>query len=191
MYEHIPEPKPEQDSTLGGFIKAHEDENIEIDELFKQIKKSHQINSATGNDLERVADRFGDIARRGVRTDDEFRSFIKSIVQAFNGQGTVPGIKLAIAIGVGTSPDNIEIEEDFANLEFEVKIENVDTEFVSSAVNDMAELARPSVVQLGAPPVIIIEGGEIGIDGSDVTVTNETTGLSSGTLTLDGTSQLS
>jgi hypothetical protein len=169
---------------------AHNDETMVTDSVIQDAIFSHYLNEASGSNLDRIGSLFGDLGKRRNRSDSEYRSLLRSIVQSFAGRGTVPGLKFAIAAGVGTDPDNIIIDEDFSQIGYTVRIENVDTSFLSSVVGDMAEIADPSGVDLLAPPVLVLESGTVALTHPGWTVIDEGDGLGANTLTLDGNSQL-
>lgn len=149
-----------------------------------------ESDSGTNTDLDRIGALFGPLGKRRGRSDTEYRALLKSIVQSFSGRGTKPGMKFAIAAGIGTDTSNITIDEDFQQVGYEIRVENVDTQFLSSVVNDMAQLADPSGVELLSPPIIVLDGESTVISESGSTVVASQRGMGGGTLTLDGTSAL-
>lgn len=172
------------------YIEAHEETTNDVDKKIEEVIDSRQINNATGDDLDRIGSLFGDLGKRRGRTDNEYRIFLKSIVRSFGGRGTLPGLKFAISAGINTNPENIEIIEDFNKVGYKIRINNVDTSIISSVINDLAELADPSGVELLAPPVIVLEGSNIYIDRTESNVVSTQTGLGGDTLTMDGSSKL-
>jgi hypothetical protein len=172
------------------YLGSHDAEVLVTDDRISDAIRSHQVSEASGSDLDRIGSLFGELGKRRGRTDPEYRTFLRSIVQSFKGRGTVPGLKFAIAAGVGTDPENIIIQEDFDEVGYSIRIENVDTSFIFGVIADLAQLADPSGVELLAPPVLVLEPGSIGFQtpGSQVVATSS--GLGSGTLTLDGNSTL-
>lgn len=177
------------ESIISRYVDEHESEvdvaDLEIDEVID----SHQVDNATGSELDRIGAIFGQLGKRRGRPDDEYRSFLKSVVQSFKGRGTVPGLKFAIAAGVGGEPDDIAITEDFDAVGYTITITNVDTSFITSAVNDLAQLADPSGVELLQAPIIVSEIKSIDIEKDESVVTEEI-GLGGGTLALDGSQTL-
>lgn len=179
------------ESVISRYTDAHDDDLATVIVDLEQVIESHQIDSATGRNLDRIGSLFGELGRRRDRGDEEYRALLKSIVQSFKGRGTIPGMKFAIAVGIGTDPDNIEIREDFEQAGYEIVIdESVETDFVSSVVNDMAELADPSGVDLLSAPIIVLEGEDVIVDETGTRVVEEKLGLGANVLTLDGESVL-
>lgn len=177
------------DTIISRYSAAHDDEFAEIEESIEHVVDSRQIDSATGEELDELGAIYGQLGLRRGRDDEEYRVYLKSIVDAFNGRGSLGGLKFAIASSIGTSTENIEIVEDFENLKYSIQISNVDATFMSSAINDLAELADPSVVQLDEA-IIILSNGSMRLVGDAAVQTSESTGLGGDTLTLDGNSQL-
>lgn len=173
------------------YAEGHEDETSNYEQLTADAVSSIHIDEAdTVAELERIGAIFGELGKRRGRGREEYRAFLKTIVQSFNGRGTKPGIKFAIAAGVGTDTENITIIEDFVEVGYEIRVDNVDTAFVSSVINEMADLADPSGVELLSPPVIILDGEDVIADESGATVVSTSVGLGGDTLTLDGNSTL-
>lgn len=177
------------ETIVSRYTEAHDEEFEEIEQQIEHVIESRQIDNATGDELDELGAIYGQLGLRRGRDDDEYRVYLKSIVDAFNGRGSLGGLKFAIASSIGTSTDNIEIIEDFENLKYSIQISNVDASFMSSAINDLAELADPSVVQLDEA-IIILADGEMRLVGDPATTTDESTGLGGDTLTLDGNSTL-
>lgn len=179
------------ESIVSRYVESHEEELDVTDVSIDDVIDSRQIDNANGAELDRIGSIFGQLGKRRNRADDEYRSFLKSIVQSFKGRGTVPGLRFAIAAGVGSDdPENdIIINEDFTQVGYTITIVNVDTSFITSAVNELAQLADPSGVELLQPPIIITDVKSIDIDKQESTATEEI-GLGGGTLDLDGTKTL-
>lgn len=179
----------ERDSTIVRYIVQHNKEFAEIEEENQYTINAHQIDNATGDDLDRIGSMFGELGERRGRNNSDYRSYLKGIVNSFNGRGSLSGLKFAIASAINTDTSNITIDEDFQELKYDIRIENVDSEFLSSAVNDLAELADPSAVELGQA-IIVLDGETVIISESSSTITNTRVGLGGGTLDLDGTKAL-
>jgi len=176
----FPDISPTQDDKkkIAKYVAAHQAEvNGYADNITEIIKSRHVDEAETIADLEQIGALFGELGRRRGRDKEEYRAFLKSVVQSFQGRGTNPGMKFAIAAGINAEPENITINEDFQNLEYTIQIDDVDEGFVSSAINDMATLADPSGVELAEPPVIRLEDSTITISSSGFTVTQSATGL--------------
>jgi hypothetical protein len=191
LIDYFPDVLPRDDATIFRRYVDAFDESIDAhDKGMKYVQFSKYVDIARGRDLDRVGRLFGELGRRGTRDDDEYRAYLRSVVQSFSGRGTVPGLKFAIAAAVDTDVDNITIDEDFVNNEYEIEIENADTSFLSGVVNTLAQLADPSGVELSAPPIVITQGEELSYERTPSTVIESTSGLGSGTLSFDGSQEL-
>lgn len=190
ILDRLPEILPiEEDSVISRYVEAGTEEFEVVDERVDDVITAHQVDQASGRELDRIGAMFGQLGRRGGRTDDEYRSYLRSIVRSFNGRGSRSGLKFAIASAVRGDPEDIEIEEDFQNLEYTIVIEDVDASFLSATINELAELADPSGVDLDEA-IIVTEGTEILIIGGDSTIIAQSVGLGGDILTLDGQSTL-
>jgi len=137
-------------------ISRYTDEHTKIfdkteDHIDNSVTTNH-VDKATGAELDRIGRIFGALGRRSGRTDSQYRSYLKSIVQSFSGRGTVDGVKFAVSSGLGPSvpQDEVTLVENFEENEYEIEIENFgDLEGINLAtVNELAELADPSGVNL-------------------------------------------
>lgn len=176
-------------TIIDRYTAAHDEEFDFLESEIKEAIESHEVEQASGKELDRIGALFGQLGKRRGRDDTDYRIYLQSIVDSFQGRGSLQGLKFAIASSIGADPDDIVIVERFDQLEYDVQVFNVSTGFISSAINDLAELADPSVVQLGQAIIVIAAGGvNVGADSS--TVTSSKVGLCGGTLTLDGNSTL-
>ena len=74
------------------------------------------------------------------------------MVAAFDGRGTPPGVRLAIAAGVLADQSDVSLIEDFDTQTYEVVLEDgAWSPHRSETVRELADLADPSVVQLRDP----------------------------------------
>lgn len=189
--EYWPEILPrELNTTFRQYIEAADLEYEGLDAASSYVRQSHSVNDATGRDLERIGAIFGTLGRKGTRTEDEYRTYLKSIINSFNARGTLPGLKFAIASAANTDTSNIVVQEDFVENEYSVQIRDTEAQFVSGVVNDLAELADPSGIELTGTPVIFTEGDQLLLDRTDPIIVESKKGLGADTLTLDGQSQL-
>jgi hypothetical protein len=191
LFSYFPEVFPRDfDRVIDKYINAHNAEFQGFDVALSYVIQSHHVLEAEGKDLNRIGKFYGLLGERGEREREEYRTFLTNLVESFNARGTVSGLKFAIASAANTDPENVIIEEDFENNEYEISIQEADSNFISTAINDLAELADPSAVELAAPPVLITTGDEIVLTSNESTVVDTTEGLGAGTLTLDGNSTL-
>jgi hypothetical protein len=127
------------------------------------------VDSADSEELDQLGSLFGPVlgARRG-RDTEEYRKYLKSVVQSFISRGTVDGIKLAVSAATDVDVDNITVNEDFTNNEYEVILDE-GTDASAQLVNDIAEIADPSGVKQ-IKPRIDAATDTVGVDDS-VTIT--------------------
>lgn len=176
----------ESDSVIKRYTDAHVDEFSNVETLNEEAVTRKQIDNATGDDLDRIGAIFGALGRRRGRTDSEYRQFLKSIATSFGGRGSVQGLKFAVASGItGADASDIVINEDFENNSYDVEITGGGT-YYGPTVQDLAELADPSCVELGT--ISIAAGGEEIIIGVSASTVTSDSGL--GGDSLDGTSTL-
>jgi len=177
------------ESVVSRYADAHDADLDDVSDRVDTSIESRQVDGASGDDLDRIGALFGKLGKRRGRNDQDYRQFLTSIVQSFRGRGTKQGMKFAIAAGIGTDPSNVTITEDYQNVGYEISLSDVNTDFVTAVVEDMAQLADPSGVELLTPPLIVVEGGAVDVVPTETT-TSSTSGLGSNTLTLDGSSSL-
>lgn len=189
---YLPEVFPVDDEgrVITRYIDAHEEEFGGIDGAMSYTQLSHYVQEAEGDDLDRVGRLFGALGERGDRDRDEYQTYLSNLINSFNARGTVSGLRFAVAAAASTQPENVVIEEDFLNNEYELSITDTETSFLSSSINELAALADPSGVELASPPIIITAGDEIELTSDESTVIESTSGLGSGTLDLDGSNTL-
>lgn len=178
----------EYESILARYAESHDEQMDLISDDFEEIVSIRQVDNASLDELDRIGALFGALGRRQERSDPDYRAYLKSVLSSFEGRGSRSGLKFAIAAAIDGSPDDITIVEDIENLSYTIEIETIQGGVLSGAINDLAELADPSGVEL-EDAVILTEGEELVISGSSSTTTSAV-GLGGGTLTLDGNSQL-
>lgn len=145
------------------------------------VVRSHQLQQASDQELDLIGDYFGELGRRDGRTNDEYRSVLRGVVKAFSGRGTKQGMKVAIATALNIVPDDIEIEENYEQTGYNIRI-NTDEQVVTSSLRTLIEASDPSGVELLNPPVVQLGGADVSVTRSDLTITSDSTGLGSGTL---------
>lgn len=191
IFTYLPRVFPRNDDrVIDRYINAHDTEFNGFDGAISYTKLSRHVQEAEGDDLEQIGKLFGALGERGDRNRNEYRTYLTNLINSFNARGTVAGLKFAISAAANTDPDNVILTEDFENNEYEISIVNTESEFIGSAINDLAELADPSAVELSAPPVIVTTGDQISLESDESAVIETTAGLGSGTLSLDGSQTL-
>jgi hypothetical protein len=149
VLERFPSILPrESDSIIYKYTDAHAAELEEIQKIIDDAITSSQVNNATGDDLDRIGAFYDQLGERRSRTDAEYRTFIKSIPDSFGGNGTIDGVKFAVASAVtDATKDDIEITEDFQNNTYDITITG-GTSYNQATVEEIADLADPSGVEL-------------------------------------------
>lgn len=176
-------------AVLARYLESHDIEFEDLGDDIVDVIAARQVSNASGDDLDRIGAIFGQLGKRQNRSDDAYRGFLTSIINSFNGRGSRSGLKFAVAAAVNGVPSDVTIVEDVQNLSYSLRIRNVDNDFDTAFLDQLAELADPSTVELG-DVVIIFEGNTLAIEKDESTVTDSSTGLGSQTLTLDGNSTL-
>jgi hypothetical protein len=137
----------EYESVLSRYLESHDAEFENLGDDFEEVVSIRQIDNAADDELDRIGEMFGVLGRRAGRDDDDYQIFLKSIVQSFAGRGSVAGVRFAAAAGLGVTVDNVQIVEDFENLNYEIIVEDW-PEHRGSIVEELADLADPSAVDL-------------------------------------------
>lgn len=169
------------DSVLRRYLDAHDEELEEFETDLNAVSDSNKVDLAFNEDIEHVGAIFGQIGRRRGRNDTNYKNYLQSIVESFSGRGTKPGIKFAIAGGLNTESENIEIIEHFDTLENSLVIKDWNAHRNETVVT-LFNLAKPSVVQLRYP--IRYETSDEGSTtmSGGVRAGNKSEGLSAGTI---------
>jgi hypothetical protein len=134
-------------SIISRYTTSFDDEISETVDGLDEIRDTKSPNTASEDELDEIGRIFGILGKRRGRDDDEYRAFIKSIVQSFGGRGTVSGIKFAISAATGVEPDNIIVEEDFQSNSYNIII-LPSNPLDSSIISRVADIADPSAVEL-------------------------------------------
>ena len=170
------------------YIETFDNDLDDLGDAIDTSIASKYIDEAPGDELDLIGSSFGEIGRRRRRSDTEYRGFLRSIVRAFNANGTIGDIKFAVASALRGSTDDVRVEEDFEQTGFRVYIDTGDSEVLTASLNDLIDLSSPTGVELLRPPVLQTEDTEIGIVGGGSVVTSREGGL--GSSTLDSGSEL-
>lgn len=134
------------DSIISRYIDAHEEELNNVDEALQEVINNKFIDTASGEALDELGKLFGPtIGKRRGRSDEQYRIYLKSIVQSFVSRGTVNGIKLAISAATEVPLDDIQINEDFDKVQYEIQLQAA-TPVTVKLLEEVAEIADPSGV---------------------------------------------
>ena len=135
-------------SILSRYIAPAEEELTQVQDDIKSGLESKYVDEATGTDLDELGKIFGnEIGARRGRDDDAYRTYHKSVVQSFVSRGTKSGIRVAIAAAAGIDVSDIEVNDGFGSLEYDVVV-NPRTAISGGAIETIAELADASGVKL-------------------------------------------
>lgn len=166
--ELFPKPLPRDGETLfRQWVEAHQDTFDSRAQTMEEVAMTTQIREATGKNLDRIGEQFGQIGRRRGRGDEEYRAFLLSIVPSFRGRGTPTGLAFAIGAGVQARGDEIEITEHFDALEYSVTVGDWIRHKVST-IHDLADLADPSGVKMRTPVRYSYDSSGIGISFGEI-----------------------
>lgn len=164
LIELFPKPLPRDGASLfRQWVEAHEDIGRDEGEHLAEVLSSTRIREATGPELDRIGERFGELGHRRGRGDEEYRAFLMSLLPSFGGRGTPSGLAFAIGAGVQASADEIEITEHFDDTAYSVTVGDWITHEVTT-VEHLAELADPAGVSLRRPITYSYEASGVGID---------------------------
>lgn len=161
------------DSVIYRYIQAFDSDVSKVDSKIDTSISSKYIDEAPGDSLDTIGSAFGEIGRRRRRSNSAYRSFLRSIVRAFNATGTIGDIKFAVAAALSGSTEDVSIEENFEKTGFKVSIDIGDSEVLTASLNDLIELAKPSGVELLKPPVINTEEKTVTVVPGSSSVTRE------------------
>jgi len=152
LAERLPALLPSYDDStdFAEWLDAHQDEVDRLDADLETVKRSLQIAYATGDELDRIGADFGVLGRRRGRNDSPYRQYLQSLVQAYRGRGTPPGVRKAIAAGVLVDETDISLIEDFTANRYEVELYDWQAH-QTGTVRDLANIADPSVIQRRDP----------------------------------------
>lgn len=183
-----------RDSKIAVIIESIQSQITEFQSDITLVQQSLFIESATGQSLELIGDEFGQIGKRRGRDDERYRSFLQGLVPIFRGRGTERDVEVAVAAGVVTERDNIDLRQDFGNNEYEVELFDWSAH-QSGVVRELSQLADPVAVDRVDPVHNFAGSVAVGVDASQgQQVTLSERGLSSlqlGELSTVGHSQLS
>lgn len=170
-------PLLDDESRLKIIVDALDDELRELEQDIEAVQDSLFVETADGQSLDLIGDDFGQIGERRGRDDQAYRQFLQSIVPAFDGRGTERDVEVAVAAGIASSPDDVDLIQDFDNQEYEVVLKNAAwTAHQSGTVRELADLADPVGVDRVDPVHNELPTASVGI-GSGSTVINSGTEL--------------
>lgn len=183
LLERLPDVFPRDDeSDFTTFIDAHQAEVDGLRDDLMQVQRSLQINHAEDQSLTLIGNDFGRLGARRGRDDEAYRSYLRSLVPAFDGRGTTGDVRFAVAAGLTIDMAAVSLREDFDAVEYEVVLEDWEAH-KTGIIREMAELADPAAVSRRDPIHYRRPDATVGLRGSSTeTNTLNTAGLSSSSL---------
>jgi hypothetical protein len=142
-------------SVMSRYVDVNTQELSVVGNKIDKTIDARFIDKASGKELDRIGKSFGFIGERRGRSDGEYRTFLKSIVQAFKSRGTNTDVKEAISAGIGVDLDKIEINEDFDNNSYTVEIVDWQDTINSQLLREMADIADPSGINQTAVSFLV------------------------------------
>jgi len=137
----------QSESIISRYISSSEKELEISEEHINEVIDSKFVSTAEGDELDELGKLFGPtIGQRRGRNDEEYRVYLRSVVQSFTSRGTKTGIKLAISAATDIPIEDIEIIEDFRNNEYSIGI-LPQTPVAGTLLEDVAEIADPSGIK--------------------------------------------
>ena len=134
-------------SILDRYIEGHEEEIETVADKRQESIDSRFVDRATGTELEEIGSLFGSLGERRGRDDNEYRLYLKSLVQSFSGRGRKEDLKFAVASAFGSGAASFRIEENFEEVEYTIEVDDWPPHKVGTLV-ELLELADPSGVEL-------------------------------------------
>lgn len=191
IIERFPSITPRDDDTkIVKFTDSFTDELDSFADDIESVQASRFIDKASGKELDQLGKQYGVLGNRESRNDDEYRQYLKSLVPVFRFQGTVPGIRAAVAAGLdlndglGGGTQDILVKEHFEDdpptdeehLEYTLIFENW-TQHQGQTVEELAELSDSSMSRLRQPQYNINEETTVTSDDTiikDKNITSDT-----------------
>ena len=169
VIDFYPPPLPRDTrSNFRQWVEAHQDEYNKRDFDLENILESHRITEADDDALDRIGAMFGPLGKRRRRGDNEYRRYLMGLSDTFSGRGTNHAIRFAVASGIFADTDQINIEENTTSLTYSLSIEDWEPHSTRT-VDDLSQLADPSVVERVPPICYLREGGGVGASADDMT----------------------
>jgi len=161
-------------TTISALIGAHDDELVQFDAEAADVQDSLFVGTADGQSLDLIGDDFGPLGQRRGRGDDAYRQFLRSLVPAFDGRGTERDVEVAVAAGVATTPDEIDLRQQFADVTFQVELFDW-TAHRTGTVHELAALADPAAVERIDPLYYFSDRVAVGVGVKSADIDSGTT----------------
>jgi len=179
--------------VISRYVSSFDDDIDILGDRIDDSIDSKYIDSATGRELDRIGAKYGDVGRRLGRNDDEYKSFLRSIVSAFDATGTKSGIRFVTSAVLQVDENLVEIEENFDANSFTIRVEHPEFSVQTDSLNSLIDLVSPTGVGIDSPPTLYTEQ-KIGVGGKIPSTVSSTSQVSFETkqpTVLDSTSQFS
>ncbi len=183
----------DENSVIYKFLSAFEKRFDESQKDVRRILRSHWIDTAHGNDIDRLGSLFS-LTRPAGESDSDFKDKVKNAIQEYRGGGTVKAILTSLKASLGTTNgERIELIE---NPPQKMRVEKIvragDTwSMTSQSISDVQPSLRLQVVEENAeaknPSLQNITTGEA-ISFTNSLKTGEELTLKEGKATLGKTS---
>lgn len=160
-------------TNIRALVDAVDEELEHFDNSIDDVQDSIRINDAKGQSLDLIGDNYGPLGSRRDRDDDSYRQFLKTIVPAFDGRGTVDDVSVAVAAGLAVFDDDIDLIEDFDENEYELVLYDW-TAHSSATPRELSELAEPLGVERRDPVHLISQTAPIDITTPDTSIASPT-----------------
>jgi len=169
---------------LSRYVGSFDEDIKQLGDKIDDSIDGKYLDTAEGRELDRIGAQYGPIGRRLGREDNEYRSFLRSIVETFDATGTKSGIRFVTGAVLEVDPDLVEIIEDFDNQEFRVRVEHPDSQVQTTSLNSLIDLSSPTGVGVSGPPTLYLERN-IGITSKTPTVFDSNPSISFSTDIVD------
>lgn len=170
--------------VIARYANSFTDDLASLESSLNTAFDAKYVDQASGQGLDLIGGQFGDIGRRRGRNDKEYRTFLRSVISAFNATGTKEDISFAVASAIRGDPDEVSVNENIEQTGFTVRIASTDRTFVTKSLNGLVSIASPSGVELLQPVVFEGDDNILQISHSS-SVTSRTYGLGSSQLSSD------
>lgn len=150
------------DSILSRYVDSGDEEFQAVEDKIDDIVSQKFIENTSNENLDEVGKLFGEtIGSRSGRSEPEYRTYLKSVVQSFLSRGTRTGIRLAVSAATDIPIEKISIKENFADTEYEIIIENNPQLFIPVPILvQIAEISDPSGVNFATTRYKFFEGDD-------------------------------
>lgn len=174
MYDAVP--------IIIRYVASYDSDIETVADIADVIKENRSVEKSGGSVLDLLGAFFGDIGERRGRDDDEYRSYLLSVVKAFSATGTKRDLEFVAAASLGITPEDVTVTEDTTEVGFKVTVDNLAQALFAQSVNELLREASAAGVELLSPPVLESERATVSVTAEESTVTAREDGLGSGTL---------